>query len=187
MDPESGSSKDTPSPSEAPIEGDEKATEVENPSGDATSTPAKEEAEEQPPLEPNEVEPGESTQEKETPPAPAAPEESQGEESSEEETSEDLDDGVSPDNSIFNFLTGNCSGLVCGGGVIVSILFTFLFVFGICWCRCGAFWSKPILYQTMPEVEMTNGKTEPSYKDDFVDEDEEYGAELRGKTIFKRV
>jgi hypothetical protein len=153
------------------------AAKVDTPSGDAV----KEQVREDPPVEPNVLQPGESI--------PALPEASPEEESSELDNSKDIDDEQSPENNMMELLTANCSGLVCVGGVIVSILLTFLLILGICRYWCGVCQPKPVLYQTMPEVEMTNGRAKAVglYTDDFMDEDDDDVMEIRRKTIFKRV
>ncbi len=170
------------------------SAEVEVPSGDSggtTGNPVDEQGE-QPPIEGNvdeqteEITPAQEKEEK-----PAAPAETLGEESSEEESNQD---GDAPSDDVQKSLSGSCSGLVCGGGLIVSILLTFLFCFCSYRCCCAPRQPKPVLYQTMPEVEMTNGKERaidfPSYTDDFVDEDDEDdedGAEYGRKSSFKNV
>ena len=79
----------------------------------------------------------------------------------------------SPVNDIQKAISDNCTGLICGGGLAVFLLFTCLFC--ICCYRCCCKKTKPKIPPAAYEVEMSmnNG----SYKDEFNDEEDEDDAE----------
>jgi hypothetical protein len=77
-----------------------------------------------------------------------------------------------PANDIKKAISDNCTGLICSGGLIVTLLLSFLFCFCCYRCYCAPM-KKTSVPRTYTEVELSVGS---SYKDDFVDEDDaEYG------------
>lgn len=84
----------------------------------------------------------------------------------------DSHENDSPANDIKKAISDNCTGLICGGGLIVTLLLSFLFCF--CCYRCCCPKKKTSVPRTYTEVELSVGS---SYKDDFVDEDDQDDAE----------
>jgi hypothetical protein len=94
-------------------------------------------------------------------------------------------EGESPSNDMQSMFANNCTALVCGGGLIVTLLFSVLLCFACYrWC-CAPQAKRPVV--AYGEVELSPGS---SYKDSFVDDDDdddddaEYGVV---KTSYKDV
>jgi hypothetical protein len=87
----------------------------------------------------------------------------------------DEHDKQSPDDDIQkNPISGACNGLACHGGILGTLLSLFLACFCFRRCFCASRRTKPALYHRA-EVEMANGSRFSSYKDDYGDDDAEFG------------
>jgi hypothetical protein len=85
---------------------------------------------------------------------------------------EDSHENDNPTNDIHKVIADNCTGLICGGGLVVTLFLSFFLCF-CCYRHCCAP-KKTKAPRTYTEVELSVG---PSYKDDFVDEDDDDDAE----------
>ncbi|KAL3905847.1 MAG: hypothetical protein SGILL_009513, partial [Bacillariaceae sp.] len=92
---------------------------------------------------------------------------------------EDMHEGDSPVNDIQKAIADNCTGLICGGGLAVFLLFSCLFC--ICCYRCFCKKTKPRIPPAAYEVEMSmnNGSYKDEFNDEEDDDDAEYGVVIQ--------
>jgi DNA mismatch repair ATPase MutL len=89
---------------------------------------------------------------------------------------EDQHERESPTNDIHKVIAENCTGLVCGGGLVVFLLISLTLCYGCYKCCCETKKSKAFA-ASYTEVELSNGYKDgggsKGYTDEFADEEDE--------------